>query len=78
MWVFFYAYLQKAENNVYSEGIFRFCRSMDRTLPCEGRNAGSIPARSTKRKSPVKGLFRFVLLSETSSCLAGRNRTPQR
>ena len=28
----------------------RSCRSTDRTLPCEGRNAGSIPAESTITK----------------------------
>ncbi len=30
----------------------RFHRSMDRTLPSEGRDAGSIPAESTIRKEP--------------------------
>ena len=25
---------------------------MDRTLPCEGRNAGSIPAVSTRKEKP--------------------------
>jgi hypothetical protein len=39
----------------------RSCRSMDRTLPCEGRNAGSIPARSTRKKTGWAGFFASFL-----------------
>lgn len=35
-------------------------RSMDRTLPCEGRNAGSIPAESTVYYNKVMKLFTVV------------------
>lgn len=32
-------------------------RSMDRTLPCEGRNAGSIPAGCTKKQKSPRAVF---------------------